>query len=233
MSYKDLNYNELIQLIQTISDSDELSNILEELKEYPLNEQLKSLYNSYIEHDDSLVRCIAFESLAKAENPDKKIAQKAIEHLNDEDIVATSCVELLAEYRHIPAISSIKNLLGNSSAGVRCVAAEALGDMECQELISNIIKANEMEKDDLAKVGQAYGIYMLGNTDDKNQAVKHLIELLYSENVTASYRAMNNLINILNDKNQTIIYKGFQDRLKESSSSAFELDLEDRIRGFF
>lgn len=233
MFYKDLNYKKLIQLIQTTSDSDELSNILEKLKEHPLNEQLKSLYNSYIEHDNPLLRCIAFESLAKVENPDKEIAQKAIEHLNDEDIVAMSCMELLAEYRYLPSVPFIKDLLGSASAGVRCVAAEALGDMECHELLSNIIQANEMEVDDLAKVGQAYGIYMLGNIDDENQAVKRLIELLYSENITASYRAMNNLINILNDKNQPTIYKGFQDRLKECSSSAFELDLEDSLKEFF
>ncbi|WP_260489879.1 hypothetical protein [Listeria marthii] len=37
MIHNDMNYNDLIKKVRNVSDADELSNILEELKEYPTN----------------------------------------------------------------------------------------------------------------------------------------------------------------------------------------------------
>lgn len=110
MVHNDMNYHDLIGKVHSVSDVDELSNILEELKEYPTNSQLEKLFKSYMDDESPLIRCIAFEGLAKSEIKDTEIAQKAIEHLNDEDIVVMSCIELLAEYEYLEAVPYIKNL---------------------------------------------------------------------------------------------------------------------------
>lgn len=153
MIHNDINYHDLIGKVHSVSDVDELSNILEELKEYPTNNQLEKLFKSYMDDESPLIRCIAFEGLAKSEFKDTEIAQKAIEHLNDEDIVVMSCIELLAEYEYLEAVPYIKNLLRHLDAGVRCTAAEALGDMNCKEQLMDIVQTNKVEVDDLAKVG--------------------------------------------------------------------------------
>ncbi|MDT0014070.1 hypothetical protein [Listeria cossartiae] len=41
MIHNDMNYNDLIEKVRNVSDADELSNILEELKEYPTNSSKK------------------------------------------------------------------------------------------------------------------------------------------------------------------------------------------------
>ncbi|MDT0014069.1 HEAT repeat domain-containing protein [Listeria cossartiae] len=136
-----------------------------------------------------------------------------------------SCIELLAEYGYLEAVPYIKNLIRHVDAGVRCTAAEALGDMNCKEQLIDIVQSN--------KVGQRYGIYMLSNESDKIYALDQLIELLYSSDMTASYRAMNNLIAVLNEKNRSLIYIAFQEKLKEKIANGFKLDLEDNIKEYF
>ncbi|MBC1669839.1 HEAT repeat domain-containing protein [Listeria welshimeri] len=230
MIHNDINYHDLIGKVHSVSDVDELSNILEELKEYPTNNQLEKLFKSYIDDESPLIRCIAFEGLAKSEFKDTEIAQKAIEHLNDEDIVVMSCIELLAEYEYLEAVPYIKNLLRHLDAGVRCTAAEALGDMNCKEQLMDIVQTNKVEVDDLAKVGQRYGIYLLSNESDEIFALNRLIELLYSSNMTASYRVMNNLIAVLNERNRPLIFMAFQEKLKEKNVTGFKTELEDNLK---
>ncbi|EKZ0312543.1 HEAT repeat domain-containing protein [Listeria monocytogenes] len=233
MVHNDMNYHHLIGKVHSVSDVDELSNILEELKEYPTNGQLEKLFKSYMNDESPLIRCIAFEGLAKCEIKDTEIAQKAIEHLNDEDIVVMSCIELLAEYEYLEAVPYIKNLLRHIDAGVRCTAAEALGDMNCKKQLMDIVQVNKVEVDDLAKVGQRYGIYMLSNESDEIFALNQLVELLYSSNMTASYRAMNNLIVVLNERNRSLIFMAFQEKLKEKIENGFKTDLEDNLKAYF
>ncbi|MBC1703256.1 HEAT repeat domain-containing protein [Listeria welshimeri] len=230
MIHNDINYHDLIGKVHSVSDVDELSNILEELKEYPTNNQLEKLFKSYIDDESPLIRCIAFEGLAKSEFKDTEIAQKAIEHLNDEDIVVMSCIELVAEYEYLEAVPYIKNLLRHLDAGVRCTAAEALGDMNCKEQLMDIVQTNKVEVDDLAKVGQRYGIYLLSNESDEIFALNRLIELLYSSNMTASYRVMNNLIAVLNERNRPLIFMAFQEKLKEKNVTGFKTELEDNLK---
>lgn len=74
---------------------------------------------------------------------------------------------------------------------------------------------------------------MLSNESDKIYALDQLIELLYSSDMTASYRAMNNLIAVLNEKNRSLIYIAFQEKLKEKIANGFKLDLEDNIKEYF
>ncbi|EAG0961985.1 HEAT repeat domain-containing protein [Listeria monocytogenes] len=233
MVQNDMNYHDLIEKVYSVSDVDELSNILEELKEYPTNSQLEKLFKSYTNDESPLIRCIAFEGLAKCEIKDTEIAQKAIEHLNDEDIVVMSCIELLAEYEYLEAIPYIKNLHRHIDVGVRCTAAEALGDMNCKEQLMDIVQVNKVEVDDLAKVGQRYGIYLLSNESDEISALNQLVELLYSSNVTASYRAMSNLIAVLNERNRSLIFMAFQEKLKEKIENGFKTDLEDNLKAYF
>lgn len=76
MVHNDMNYHDLIGKIHSVSDVDELSNILEELKEYPTNGQLEKLFKSYIDDESPLIRCIAFEGLAKSEIKDTEIELK-------------------------------------------------------------------------------------------------------------------------------------------------------------
>ncbi|MBC1964997.1 HEAT repeat domain-containing protein [Listeria welshimeri] len=230
MIHNDINYHHLIGKVHSVSDVDELSNILEELKEYPTNNQLEKLFKSYIDDESPLIRCIAFEGLAKSEFKDTEIAQKAIEHLNDEDIVVMSCIELLAEYEYLEAVPYIKNLLRHLDAGVRCTAAEALGDMNCKAQLMDIVQTNKVEVNDLAKVGQRYGIYLLSNESDEIFALNRLIELLYSSNMTASYRVMNNLIAVLNERNRPLIFMAFQEKLKEKNITGFKTELEDNLK---
>ncbi|MBC1613509.1 fibronectin-binding protein [Listeria welshimeri] len=230
MIHNDINYHDLIGKVHSVSDVDELSNILEELKEYPTNNQLEKLFKSYMDDESPLIRCIAFEGLAKSEIKDTEIAKKAIEHLNDEDIVVMSCIELLAEYEYLEAVPYIKNLLRHLDAGVRCTAAEAFGDMNCKEQLMDIVQTNKVEVDDLAKVGQRYGIYLLSNESDEIFALNRLIELLYSSNMTASYRAMNNLIAVLNERNRPLIFMAFQEKLKEKNITGFKTELEDNLK---
>lgn len=230
MIHNDINYHDLIGKVHSVSDVDELSNILEELKEYPTNNQLEKLFKSYMDDESPLIRCIAFEGLAKSEFKDTEIAQKAIEHLNDEDIVVMSCIELLAEYEYLEAVPYTKNLLRHIDAGVRCTAAEALGDMNCKAQLMDIVQTNKVEVNDLAKVGQRYGIYLLSNESDKIFALNRLIELLYSSNMTASYRVMNNLIAVLNERNRPLIFMAFQEKLKEKKVTGFKTELEDNLK---
>ncbi|EPP1049057.1 hypothetical protein ACY3DM_002832 [Listeria monocytogenes] len=61
MVHNDMNYHDLIGKVHSVSDVDELSNILEELKEYPTNGQLEKLFKSYMDDESPLIRCIAFE----------------------------------------------------------------------------------------------------------------------------------------------------------------------------
>ncbi|MCD2224624.1 hypothetical protein LAX71_07965 [Listeria cossartiae] len=51
--------------------------------------------------------------------------------------------------------------------------------------------------------------------------------------MTAIYRAMNNLIAVLNEKNRSLIYIAFQEKLKEKIANGFKLDLEDNIKEYF
>ncbi len=74
---------------------------------------------------------------------------------------------------------------------------------------------------------------MLSNESDKIYVLDQLIELLYSSDMTASYRAMNNLIAVLNEKNRSLIYIAFQEKLKEKIANGFKLDLEDNIKEYF
>ncbi|MDT0108040.1 hypothetical protein [Listeria cossartiae] len=74
---------------------------------------------------------------------------------------------------------------------------------------------------------------MLSNESDKIYALDQLIELLYSSDMTASYRAMNNLIAVLNEKNRSLIFIAFQEKLKEKIANGFKLDLEDNIKEYF
>lgn len=74
---------------------------------------------------------------------------------------------------------------------------------------------------------------MLSNESDKIYALDQLIELLYSSDMTASYRAMNNLIVVLNEKNRSLIFIAFQEKLKEKIANGFKLDLEDNIKEYF
>lgn len=74
---------------------------------------------------------------------------------------------------------------------------------------------------------------MLSNESDKIYALDQLIELLYSSDMTASYRAMNNLIAVLNEKNCSLIFIAFQEKLKEKIANGFKLDLEDNIKEYF
>ncbi|MDT0084269.1 hypothetical protein QJV05_00955 [Listeria cossartiae subsp. cayugensis] len=73
----------------------------------------------------------------------------------------------------------------------------------------------------------------MSNESDKIYALDQLIELLYSSDMTASYRAMNNLIAVLNEKNRSLIYIAFQEKLKEKIANGFKLDLEDNIKEYF
>ncbi len=74
---------------------------------------------------------------------------------------------------------------------------------------------------------------MLSNESDKIYVLDQLIELLYSSDMTASYRAMNNLIAVLNEKNRSLIFIAFQEKLKEKIANGFKLDLEDNIKEYF
>lgn len=74
---------------------------------------------------------------------------------------------------------------------------------------------------------------MLSNESDKIYVLDQLIELLYSSDITASYRAMNNLIAVLNEKNRSLIFIAFQEKLKEKIANGFKLDLEDNIKEYF
>lgn len=230
MVHNDMNYHDLLGKVHSVSEVDELSNILEELKEYPTNSQLEKLFKAYMDDESPLIRCIAFEGLAKSEFKDTEIAQKAIEHLNDEDIVVMSCIELLADYEYLEAVPYIKNLLRHLDAGVRCTAAEALGDMNCKAQLMDIVQTNKVEVNDLAKVGQRYGIYLLSNESDEIFALNRLVELLYSSNLTASYRAMNNLIAVLSERNRPLIFMAFQEKLKEKNITGFKTELEDNLK---
>ncbi|WP_260444843.1 hypothetical protein [Listeria cossartiae] len=73
----------------------------------------------------------------------------------------------------------------------------------------------------------------MSNESDKIYALDQLIELLYSSDMTASYRAMNNLIVVLNEKNRSLIFIAFQEKLKEKIANGFKLDLEDNIKEYF
>ncbi|MDT0001152.1 hypothetical protein QJV15_09755 [Listeria cossartiae subsp. cayugensis] len=73
----------------------------------------------------------------------------------------------------------------------------------------------------------------MSNESDKIYALDQLIELLYSSDMTASYRAMNNLIAVLNEKNRSLIFIAFQEKLKEKIANGFKLDLEDNIKEYF
>lgn len=97
----------------------------------------------------------------------------------------------------------------------------------------DIVQVNKVEVDDLAKVGQRYGIYMLSNESDEISALNQLVELLYSSNVTASYRAMSNLIAVLNERNRSLIFMAFQEKLKEKIENGFKTDLEDNLKAYF
>lgn len=74
---------------------------------------------------------------------------------------------------------------------------------------------------------------MLSNESDEISALNHLIELLYSSNVAASYRAMNNLIAVLNERNRPLIFMAFQEKLKEKIANGFKIDLEDNLKAYF
>ncbi|WP_260490295.1 hypothetical protein [Listeria marthii] len=73
----------------------------------------------------------------------------------------------------------------------------------------------------------------MSNESDKIYVLDQLIELLYSSDMTASYRAMNNLIAVLNEKNRSLIFIAFQEKLKEKIANGFKLDLEDNIKEYF
>ncbi|MBC2098707.1 HEAT repeat domain-containing protein [Listeria booriae] len=233
MSSNKDKYNGLINQAKTTSDPDELSNILEELKECPSNKQVESLYESYVDHENQLVRCIAFEGLGKSENLSNEVYRKAIEHLHDEVLVVMSCIELLSNSNSEGSVSSIAELLTHPDANVRCVAAEALGNMNSPEALPDIMRIYQAEMDELAKVGQTYAIYMLCDSSEENQAVADMADLLYANNETAAYRAMNNLIAILDDINENMIYKAFKDKSNSVASEAFLKELRGNIKTYF
>ncbi|MCQ56405.1 hypothetical protein DUD49_08090 [Listeria monocytogenes] len=112
-------------------------------------------------------------------------------------------------------------------------------DMNYHHLIGKVHSVSDVDElsnilvDDLAKVGQRYGIYMLSNESDEIFALNQLVELLYSSNMTASYRAMNNLIVVLNERNRSLIFMAFQEKLKEKIENGFKTDLEDNLKAYF
>ncbi|EUJ25501.1 HEAT repeat domain-containing protein [Listeria cornellensis] len=133
--------------------------LLSELGKFSKGPTVQDTLLRYTESPSVALRSTAFDALIK--NGHKEVINAAIKHLDDEYKVVIRCIELLGFHRILKAIPLLKSLMNNPNKWIQFYAADNLGDMNDDSLISFLSTQLEGEIEDIVRSGCYSGIIKL------------------------------------------------------------------------
>ncbi|MBC2189482.1 HEAT repeat domain-containing protein [Listeria booriae] len=156
---KKMNAKELQKKLKNTTDEGMQIFFLTELGKFSKGPTVQETLLRYTESPSVALRSTAFDALIK--NGNKEVISAAIKHLDDEYKVVIRCIELLGFHCVVNTIPLLKSLMDSPNKWIRFYAADNLGDMNDDSLISFLSTQLEGEIEDIVRSGCYSGIIKL------------------------------------------------------------------------
>jgi len=179
--------------------------------------------------EDWEVRCNAIEKIS--EFPmifcTDKIKERIRQGLLDiNELVQSSCVEVLGQWKDVQSIDKIINCLKDESFVVRIAAAEAIGIFGDSSKVKYLEEYLLQVTDDNEQVFGYFGLFLLG----KYHYLENLLESLSSDYYRTRCAVANMLISCVDTKNKQKILNNLRQALTQEKTRAAYSSIKNAIK---